>query len=165
MVRNYNGAQAGINLTTLYPYTLVNDQDIYKSDWSPQIIVIGLGGNDFSTPLNPNEKWKTREELQNDYVSTYEKFIEHLHKQHPNAHFLVFSSGDPASEMTSQLSRVVANIKAKEKSKDKSMITFPTPPAMSLGITGCQWHASAKDHKVAADIMIDYLEAHPELWE
>jgi len=75
VVRNYNGGNPEKNLLTLYPFTInslstLNHKDeIDHARWAPHIIVIGLGTNDFSTQLNPNEKWTTRTQLQNDFVN------------------------------------------------------------------------------------------------
>ena len=62
IVRNYNGS-AGLHLPEAYPNIInlenasILDSNMAADDWTPQVVVIGLGTNDFSTPLNPGEKW------------------------------------------------------------------------------------------------------------
>jgi len=75
IVRNYNCAPADA-LPVAYPYLLFdNKQEYADPNWMPQIIVIALGTNDFSTLLNPGERWKTRDELHSGTRrSTYASF-------------------------------------------------------------------------------------------
>ena len=40
------------------------------------------GTNDFSTPLNPGERWKTREALHPDCETTCVRFLHALHAAH-----------------------------------------------------------------------------------
>ena len=72
IIRNYNGSD-GLHLPQAYPFDINQDGKTLtrnSDSWAPQIIVIGLGTNDFSTPLNPGENWKTRDEEHADYEAT-----------------------------------------------------------------------------------------------
>ncbi len=158
VVRNYNGGMPEQSLLTLYPYTLNDKGNLYQSDWSPNITVIGLGGNDFATPLNPDEKWKTREALQNDVVENYSNFILELRKKHPKTHFVLLSYDPVNKELESQIERVVDVLK--RKGELKIGVVSIKPAALSA----CQWHPSESDHKNAADILTSYIEDNPELW-
>ncbi len=76
VVRNYNGFAAD-TLPEAYPYVLLDKKQVYSDpSWKPQVIVIALGTNDFSTPLNAGERWKSRDELHADYEATYVRFLE-----------------------------------------------------------------------------------------
>lgn len=60
VVRNYNGLAPGEPLPVLLPRLIPGqDQPRVAADdgWSPDLLVIGLGTNDFSTPLKPDEPW------------------------------------------------------------------------------------------------------------
>ncbi len=158
VVRNYNGGTPEQTFLSLYPYAL-NDKDApYQSSWSPNIIVIGLGGNDFATPLNPGEKWKTREALQDDYVENYKNFVLGLRKKHPETHFILLSYDPVNTELESQIVRVIEKL----KQKGESMIELISVKPMEL--SACQWHPSITDHKNAAEIVINYIKANPRLW-
>lgn len=113
VVRNYNGGFPEQTFLSLYPYTLNDKGALYQSDWSPNIIVIGLGGNDFATPLNPNEKWETREALQDDYVMSYKDFILSMRKKHPKTHFVLLSYAVVGDELEGQVARVIKELKQK----------------------------------------------------
>jgi hypothetical protein len=44
-------ATVQIEVAKALPFALNDNEAIYSCKWSPKIIVIGLGENDFSTPL------------------------------------------------------------------------------------------------------------------
>lgn len=158
VVRNYNGAFPENTFLSLYPYALNDKGALYQSDWSPNIIVIGLGGNDFATPLNPDEKWKTREALQDDYVTSYKNFILNLRKKHPEAHFILLSYAVVGDELETHIARVIKELKQKGV-RDIGLVT--TKP---VELAACHWHPSEADHKNAAGILTNYIKANPELW-
>jgi lysophospholipase L1-like esterase len=158
VVRNYNGAFAENTFLSLYPYALNDKGALYQSDWSPNIIVIGLGGNDFATPLNPDEKWKTREALQDDYVNNYKDFILSFRTKHPNAHFILLSYAVVGDELGSQVTRVIKELKQKGIG-DIGLVTIKP-----VELAACHWHPSESDHKKSAEILTNYIKANPELW-
>ena len=60
MVRNYNGGEPGTSYRTYYDRALLHvDGDVWQNPgtWRPQLVVVGLGINDFSTAINPGEPW------------------------------------------------------------------------------------------------------------
>lgn len=158
VVRNYNGAFAENTFLSLYPYALNDKGALYQSNWSPNIIVIGLGGNDFATPLNPDEKWKTREALHDDYVKNYKDFILSLRTKHPKAHFILLSYAVAGDELETQVARVIKELKQKGV-RDIGLVT--TKP---VELAACHWHPSESDHKKSAEILTNYIKANPELW-
>lgn len=158
VVRNYNGAFPENTFLSLYPYSLNDKGALYKSDWSPNIIVIGLGGNDFATPLNAGEKWKTREALQDDYVKSYKDFILSLHTKNPNAHFILLSYAVSGDELENQIARVIKALK-QEGMRDVGLLT-----TKAVELSACHWHPSETDHKNAAKILANYIKANPGLW-
>ena len=157
IVRNYNGTSPDKSLLKLYPYTLVTPNEKYSGKWQPQIIMIGLGTNDFSTPLNANERWKTRTDLQNDYVANYVGFVKGLHQQHPKTQFILMASDQMEGELATQINKVVAALKADGVKKIDSIIF------KGLDYQGCHWHPSVKDDQLLAGLLIDYVESN-KLW-
>jgi lysophospholipase L1-like esterase len=157
IVRNYNGTSPDKSLLKLYPYTLPTATETYNDKWQPQVIVIGLGTNDFSTPLNANERWKTRTALQNDYVSNYVGFIKGLHKKNPNARFILMASDQMEGELATQVGKVITTVKADGVKKIDSIVF------KGLAYEGCHWHPSAKDDQLLAGLLIDYLKTN-KIW-
>jgi lysophospholipase L1-like esterase len=151
VVRNYSGGTPDKNLIGLYPFTLHTNQYIYASNWQPQVIVIGLGTNDFSTKLKADERWKTRAELQADYVNKYVHFVKYLHRKNPRTQFVLMASDQTEGEIAAQVGKVIATLKADGLKKVDSIIFT------GLDYKGCHWHPSAKDDKLLADQLIDHF--------
>jgi len=152
IVRNYDGS-AGDPLPVAYPFVLLNRADTYdRAAWRPQIIVIALGTNDFSTPLKAGERWKTREELHADYEATYVKFVEDLRSRNKKA-FIVLWATDLAEHEIQQEAGKVASIL---QSKGDARVAFL--PIDGLAMTGCHWHPSVADHDTIADRLIRFID-------
>ncbi|MTV39527.1 GDSL family lipase [Duganella radicis] len=158
VVRNYNGFAAD-TLPAAYPYILFNKADRDTSpDWRPQLIVIALGTNDFSTPLNPGEKWKTREALQADYVTGYVDFVRSLRAGNPDAYFILWATDGANGEIQAEVGKVVAKLKAGGEDRVHFM------PVNKLTFGGCHWHPSVADDRTIANGLTTFVDAHPELW-
>jgi lysophospholipase L1-like esterase len=157
IVRNYNGFAAD-TLPQAYPYVLFDKVRRYRDpNWHPQLIVVSLGTNDFSTPLNPGEKWSTRQQLQSDYESTSVHFMTALHQKNPQARFL-FWAANPSPELSAEIGKVVASLSAAGIANDGYV------PVDGLAMISCNWHPStADDAKIAAALEAD-IDRHPELW-
>lgn len=153
IVRNYNGHSPDKNLIGLYPFTLHNNSYIYSDAWQPQVIVIGLGTNDFSTKLNEGERWKTRAELQQDYINKYVEFVKSLQRKNPKAEFILMASTNSENEIANQVGIVLEQLRASGIKKIDSIIFS------GLDHQGCHWHPSAKDDKILSDLIIKHLQS------
>ena len=152
IVRNYNGG-GGDPLPVAYPFALLDHSTKYEgAGWHPRIIVIALGTNDFSTPLNAGEKWATRDELHADYESTYAKFIEGLRARNPGAFIIVWATDMAEHEIEREAAKVVAAIRAKGDER----IDFI--PVDALTMTGCHWHPSIADHEAISKKLIRFID-------
>lgn len=152
IVRNYNGTSPDKSLIGLYPFSLHSNNYIYASDWQPQIIVIGLGTNDFSTKLNESERWKSRTELQQDYVSKYTALVKSLYANNPKAQFILMASDRLDGEIATHVEQVASALKSHGLKKIDSIIF------KDLDYKGCHWHPSVNDDKKIATVLIDYLK-------
>ncbi len=159
IVRNYNGG-GGDHLPTVYPYVLFDKLITYQDTaWQPQIIVIGLGTNDFSTPLNPGEKWPTRDALHADYELSYTAFVKSIRARNPNAFFILMATDQADGEIQSEVKKVVAAVKAAGDSR----IDFVPMNGLTFG--GCDWHPTTADDKAVSATLTAYIDGHPELWQ
>ncbi|GGG95509.1 SGNH/GDSL hydrolase family protein [Silvibacterium dinghuense] len=159
IVRNYNGFAAD-TLPEAYPYVLFDKkQEALDSTWKPQLIVIALGTNDFSTPLHDGEKWKTRDALHADYEATYLRFLKGLREQNPHAFFLLWATDMANGEIASEEQRVVDRFKA----LGDPNIAFI--PIHHLAFTGCHGHPSIADDRAISDLFVQFVEAHPRIWK
>lgn len=160
MVRNYDGHEhPKYHMPMLYPRAVFDDPRRDTSPWAPQIIVVAIGGNDFSTDLHNDEPWKTRADLLNDYVSTYVRFVKDLRQKNPNALFLI--AGPPA-EREEYADAVTAAFEAIKASGEAHVDHITLPKTDS---TGCNSHPTTRDDAKIAQVYIDYIESHTDLWQ
>jgi lysophospholipase L1-like esterase len=154
LVRNYNGFAADV-LPKVYPFVLF-DKAAPASDpgWRPQAIVISLGTNDFSTPLNAGEKWTQREQLRADFVAGYASFVRELRQRNPGAYILLWSTGSEDDELATEARKVVKSVQQSGDAK----IGFVAVPNLSAG--GCHSHPSLADDQAIALALTRHLEAH-----
>ncbi len=155
VVRNYDGGE-GDTLPQAYPYALFDHsaQDA-AGDWLPQVVVIALGTNDFSTPLKPGERWSTREALQQDYVQAYAGFVASLRERYPQAYFVLWATDLADGEIRAQSARVVERL----RQSGETRVGFV--PVGELKMGGCHWHPSVDDSRRIADLLITHLDALP----
>lgn len=163
IVRNYDGG-VGDTLPQAYPYVLF-DHSVADADadaavaWQPQVVVIALGTNDFSTPLKADERWASREALQADYRRTYVAFVQSLLARYPQASFVLWATDGADGEIRAQVVQVVEQL----RNAGETRIAFV--PVDGLEMAGCHWHPSREDHVRIADALIRALEAMPvSLW-
>lgn len=158
IVRNYAGGP-GDPLPVAYPYALLDHSARYEDPaWRPQVIVIALGTNDFSTALKPGEKWQSRDELHADYQATYLRFLEGLRARNPAAYFVVWATDMADGEIEAEAGKVVAQ----RQSAGDRRITFV--PIHGLEMTGCHWHPSVADDDAIATTLMRVIDAEPTAW-
>lgn len=159
VVRNYAGADPGTAMTRLYPRVLPADPAPYdRRNWTPQIIVLALGTNDFASPVGAGERWADEAALRAEFELGLARLLADLREQNPKAFLLIaIFEGFDATYAAATRSAAAA---AAEGDSRLGVIGFPR-----LGYRGCHWHPSRRDHERIADVLGDYLEARPALWQ
>jgi len=158
IVRNYGGG-AGDPLPVIYPYVLFDKQTVVADKtWQPQIIVVALGTNDFSTPLHDGEKWKTREELHADFEHTYVRFIQQIRAGNPGA-FFILAANDMAD---GEIQRAVREVVGQLELAGEKQVAFAA--FNNLQLTAADWHPSLADHEAMAAVLRQIIDTRPELW-
>lgn len=148
IVRNYGGFVAD-PLPVSYPFVLFDKaQRDDDPQWNPDTVVIALGTNDFSTPLNLGERWHTRDELHADYEATYVAFLTSLRARHPHALFVLWATDMADGEIQAEVRKVVEQRKAQGEAR----LVFV--PINGLAMTGCDWHPSVEDDRAIAKVLI-----------
>lgn len=153
VVRSYNGAKVD-TLPEVYPYVLFNKKQKYVDPaWNPQVIVIALGTNDFSTALHAGEPWKTRAALHADFEATYVKFLQKLRAKNPHAYIIVWATDMANGEIETEVRKVVQQFK-----KDGGHnITYL--PINGLHFGACNEHPSLADEKTISEKLIRLIDA------
>ncbi len=157
LVRNYDGVLPGSTVPALYPFALFDQsQAADDAGWQPQVVVIGLGTNDFATPVHAGEAWRDDDALKTAYETAYVAFVTALRTKYPQALFVLVSY-DGAMVQT-EVAHVVHALKLSGE-------TRVAPLAMSgFHATGCAGHLTVADHKKAAQALSDLINAEPALW-
>ena len=157
IVRNYNGAAPGESVPLLYPRLKPDDPANLETDpgaWHPQVIVINLGTNDFSTPVHAGEAWADKEALAADYRAKYIAFTRMLMANQPQAHLILMGS----DLFYDQVQQIAA---ALNRSARQPVTTLHFG---DLEMTGCDYHPSVKDDRTLAAGLQALLAQHPEYW-
>ena len=148
VVRNYDGLAPGEPLPALFPRVIpgLAEPRIEPSEvWKPDLVVVGLGTNDFSTPLHPGEAWADETALRADYRDAYVAFVQGLAARRPGARFLLIA-GDTFAEDVAEVA-------------DRT-------GALAVRITGmeqtaCHGHPSVRDQRMMADRLEAAIAALP----
>jgi lysophospholipase L1-like esterase len=138
VVRNYNGLAPGEPLPALLSRLIPGQGEprVASDDpWRPDIVVVGLGTNDFSTPLHPGEPWADEAALHHDYRETYVAFVQGLKVSRPDARVFLIA-GDTFSDDVAEVA-------------DRTGAKAVRITDMERG--ACHGHPSVADQKMMAD--------------
>ncbi|MEA2698077.1 MAG: hypothetical protein QOI66_2348 [Myxococcales bacterium] len=112
------------------------------ASWQPQVVVINLGTNDVSTPVDPTEA---------QFTGAYRTFLQHVRSKYPAA--LILCTVAPllgGADLTEARAYIDAAVAATGDAKIKSFPMAQTDPADGWG---CDFHPSVKTHqKMAATL-------------
>ena len=160
MVRNYDGKEhAKYHMPMLYPRAIFDDPTpAVEPDWHPQVIVISIGGNDFSTPVRADESWKTADVMAADYEKTYIAFVRQVRAANPKAQILMMWHEDNTTYAASA-QKVFDTLKASGIGP-LDRVALP-----QLADTGCNGHPNIHDDAKIADGIGAWLEKHPDAWQ
>ena len=164
IVRNYANMEPGNTIPVLYGYSLFDKSvPAADGDWTPDVVVIGLGTNDFSTPLGPDEKWRTREELRADFIGRYVEFVQALNGRWPSAQFILMASTLYDGEIFQEVNAVADTLKS------GGMTNLDVIAFSGLDYQACHSHPSLKDESILSQMLIARISRLPQFapqrWE
>ncbi|HZS53351.1 MAG TPA: polysaccharide deacetylase family protein, partial [Bryobacteraceae bacterium] len=148
MVRNYGDANqtSPDPLPTVYPRTCASvASNDYAFDWQPDVVVIALGINDFSTTPHPSEQ---------QFVGGYVSFIQTLRSHYPKAHILCtyWTNMDPVG------SGYIAEA-ASASGDSKVHFANVNCPLNYPADYGSNWHPNASGHTKIANAFIPVFDS------
>ncbi|HEX7301840.1 SGNH/GDSL hydrolase family protein [Lentzea sp.] len=159
VVRNYDGHSAGTSYRTYYDRALLNvEGDVWRNPgtWRPEVVVVGLGTNDFSTPVKPGEPW-TPESLVTEYKAAYQGFLGKLRTRYGPATTIVVGVPEATGTFADAARQVVEDL-------GDARVRYWNYADPALDRLGCDWHFSARDHRLIADKLRDYLAGLSLRW-
>jgi len=157
VVRNYGGSSPDQSIRSMYRRTIPGDQarlDEPRAGWKPQVIVVGLGTNDFSTPLKAGERWADKAALRADYRRRYVEFVSELMRRDPQARVVLMAS----AEFANDVGAVATELNKAAPGRIRPM-RFE-----GLDLLGCDWHPSLKDHRLLADGLEQEIAQFGAIW-
>jgi lysophospholipase L1-like esterase len=148
LVRNYGGADPGRAMATLYP-----SEDLGPP---PQVLVIGLGSNDFAAGLQDGEPWADAAELRADFTRALVTFTRQRHAAAPDARIILLAFNEYGDDIRIAHEDAVAEL-------GREGIATTLIPLSRLGRRACDWHPSQDDHDLIARLLIDAIGRMPDL--
>ncbi len=164
MVRNYNGGEPGTSYRTYYDRALLAVAgDVWQvpTTWRPQLIVVGLGINDFSTAINSGEPW-TPDSLITAYRTAYHGFLDKLRTRYGNTAVIVVVAAYMSN--TTALSDATLQVVQERNSQGDTRIRHFSYGESGLDLLGCHWHPSLRDHQFIADQLNTFIGTLPITW-
>ncbi|WP_307630089.1 RICIN domain-containing protein [Streptomyces turgidiscabies] len=159
MVRNYNGGSPDVTYRTYYDRALQNvSGDVWQNPgtWRPQVVVVNLGTNDFSTAVNPGEPW-TPDSLAAAYRTAYTDFLQKLRTRYgADTTIVAVAAGSYAGH-------VQQVVKARNDAGDSRVRQWSLDDS-GLDFLGCDWHYSAHDDRLIADRLTSFISGLPTGW-
>ena len=158
VVRNYNGG-AGDPLPIAYPFAVFgNRQSAPAADWHPNVIVVALGTNDFTTALHAGEPWKTRDQLHSDFEAKYVRFVRDLRLRDPKALIILWATDKANGEIDTEVAHVAEALRTSGETR------FTYLPIRNLSFAACHSHPSLDDEHVIADKIGAVIDGSADVW-
>jgi len=158
IVRNYGGFAAP-TIPEAYPYALFDAKTpADDAGWRPQLIVIALGTNDFTTPLKPGERWKNRDALHADYEARYVRFVQDLRRRNRQAFFVLWATDLAEGEIAREVAKVGEKLRAGGETR------LAVVPVTGLGFGGCHFHPNVADDTRIADAIAKAIDGRKDVW-
>jgi hypothetical protein len=118
--------------------------------WRPQLVVVYLGTNDFSTALNPGEPWTTADSLVAAYRSAYSDFVQKLRTRYGADTTIVAVGANPFADHVQQVVQ-------ERVSAGDSRVHYWLVDGSGLDFLGCDWHYSARDDRLIAERLSAFI--------
>ena len=163
MVRNYGGGEPGTSYRTYYDRALLSvNGDVWQNPgtWRPQLVVVGLGTNDFSTALKPGEQWPTPQSLVAAYKSAYHGFLDKLRSRYGSGTTIVVS----VPEATGTFADAVRQVAQERNNRGDSRVRYWNYADPALDRLGCDWHFSQRDHGLISGLLNNYVSKLGLAW-
>lgn len=144
LIRNYDGFDPGRTMATLYPAAPLLPQ--------PQVIVVGLGSNDFVAALHEDERWSDADALRRDFTRSLVSFVRQRHEAAPEALIILLAFNEYGPDIRRAHEEAAAEL-------GESGIATVLVPLPKFDRGGCDWHPSENDHSLIAQLLIDAIKA------
>lgn len=152
LIRNWSGNQSYHDLPYYFDKAgAVFDAEVEFQDTYPDLIVVEVGTNDFSTDPQPHEPWQTIAEVQQAWVTEMVSFVTTLRSRYPERPIVFMPR--PAYPYDLIISSTEEALKHLRKQGQSQLFTkiFSSP------LNGCIWHPTASEHQTIADDLAKFI--------
>lgn len=146
VVRNYGDSKKRSDMPYSYYYDrLLGEADQMKWDfikWIPDLVVICLGTNDFSTNPHPDDSM---------YIGDYHKLIKRIVTNYPSAKIACVATTDET------IKRLVKQVVTEENGVFNHSQVFAADFPATVENMACDWHPSLTDNRNIAKGIVDVI--------
>lgn len=160
LVRNYGGKDNRRNYPFYFGRSVTGrSQPSWDlTQWKPQIVVIGLGINDFSTPLKSSEGFVDYTDFVVRWKQSYHDLMDQLRQNYGGVTFVLAAVPFARGEQL----RFVEEVVQEQRAAGYTQVYF-APLPRPIG-DGCQAHPGYQDHQKFAETLINLMEEN-HIWK
>ncbi|WP_105169765.1 SGNH/GDSL hydrolase family protein [Pseudoalteromonas sp. T1lg23B] len=154
LIRNWSGNQPHHNLPYYYDKAgaVFEDKRSFE-DKFPNLIVLEVGTNDFSTDPQAHEPWADIQEVKQAWVKRMVEFVTTLRGRYPNQPILMMPRpAYPYDLIIPATNEAIALLNEKGQGE-----LYSQP--FSSALSGCIWHPTKQEHQEIAQQLVDFINA------
>lgn len=136
-------------LPEIYDRTIATEQEAWGFGWQPDVVVINLGTNDFSTDNDPSQAL---------FVDSYVAFTAHLRDVYPGAFILMVAPSLFGAELP-MVEGYLADVVAQRQAAGDPSIAWANVNVPWEG-SGCDGHPNVVTHEGMAGRLVEELALH-----
>lgn len=150
LVRNLGGGRDG-SMSEIYPTAIPSRPDAPRApELVADVIVIGLGSNDFARPSDQPQDSDEAQRLGEDFAASLLAFMRARRAEMPAARMVLLAFGEYGADLVA--AHRIARDAFAAGGDHADLVVLP-----ELARNGCHWHPSLNDHRVIADRLVDLL--------
>jgi hypothetical protein len=155
MVRNYNGDTSFKNMPEYYQQTLLSNSSAPAwnfSSWIPDVVIILLGTNDFSTSLHDGEQFADRDDLKTRFKTEYFNLISKIRVEYPDVKIICAATNLwPDDELIPLVKEIIVEEVA-DGDDDLSYFLFK-----NMYGYGCLWHPELATQEQYGHLLAEHI--------
>jgi hypothetical protein len=149
----YRGLSPGDHLIKIIHKNATPEEAGYdRAAWHPPVVIIWLGSNDFSTPVQAIEAW-TPAELRRAFERSYRSFVTDMRRRiGPAAPSIAVRPRPEENQANQELAQIVEQLRSQ---RDQLLYYLQFP---RLERTGCDSHPTLAGHCVISATLARFIE-------
>ncbi|TQF67589.1 SGNH/GDSL hydrolase family protein [Pseudoalteromonas luteoviolacea] len=155
LIRNWSGNDSHHDLRTYYDKVsaVFGDHQGYE-DTHPDLIILEVGTNDFSTDPQPHEPWENIQEVKAHWIDTMVEFTNTLRYRYPNAPIVYMPRPAYPYDFI-----IPATLEAKSRLEEVGVDALYSHTFISP-LEGCIWHPTSAEHMDIATKLSKFINQH-----